>query len=173
MVKRSIDQKLRSRNFEASNERIEIGAVIKNRRGQRGVERVPGDCWQKRAKKTVFKKKSCCFRTMRISVQDRHQRPLFPLKHRQKRMVEILREKGLSEGPVHLGGYLDNRPEITSKVSAPRHLVIFGILPKVECHGKLRTKRYPWFIDKLFKLSYTNISNISVAGRRPFRINKK
>ena len=39
VVKRSIDQKLRSRNFDARSERIEAGAVSANRRGQRGVER--------------------------------------------------------------------------------------------------------------------------------------
>ena len=39
MVKRSTDQKLRSRNFDARNERIETGAVVKNRRDQLGVER--------------------------------------------------------------------------------------------------------------------------------------
>ena len=33
MVKRSIDQKLRLRNFDARNERIETGAVVTNRRG--------------------------------------------------------------------------------------------------------------------------------------------
>ena len=39
MVKRSIDQKLRWRNFEARNGRIETGAVVKNHRGQSSVER--------------------------------------------------------------------------------------------------------------------------------------
>ena len=33
MVKRSIDQKLRLRNFDARNERIESGAVVAIRRG--------------------------------------------------------------------------------------------------------------------------------------------
>ena len=31
-------------------------------------------------------------------------------------------------------------------------------------HGELRTNRCPWFIDKLLKLSYTYISNISITG---------
>ena len=39
MVKRSIDQKLRLRNFYARNERVETAAAVTNRRGQRGVER--------------------------------------------------------------------------------------------------------------------------------------
>ena len=37
MVKRSIGQKLGSRNFDVRSERIETGAVVTNRRGQRGV----------------------------------------------------------------------------------------------------------------------------------------
>ena len=38
MVKRSIDQKHRLRNFDARHGRIETGAVIKNRKGMSGVE---------------------------------------------------------------------------------------------------------------------------------------
>ena len=44
-------------------------------------------------------------------------------------------------------------------------------------HGELRTNRCPWFIDKLFKLSNTYISNISIEGSSgsyiAFRISKK
>ena len=39
MVKRSIHQKLRLRDFDARNERIETGAVVTSRRGSSGVER--------------------------------------------------------------------------------------------------------------------------------------
>ena len=38
MVKRSIDQKLRLRNFDVRNGKIETGAVIKNRKGLSEVE---------------------------------------------------------------------------------------------------------------------------------------
>ena len=38
MVKRSIDQKLRLRNFDVRHGRVETGAVVKNRQGMRGVE---------------------------------------------------------------------------------------------------------------------------------------
>ena len=38
MVKRSIDQKLRLRNFDAKHGRIETGAVVKSRKGLNGVE---------------------------------------------------------------------------------------------------------------------------------------
>ena len=46
IVKRSIQQKLRLRNFDARNERIETGAVVKKHRSQRGVERGKGICYQ-------------------------------------------------------------------------------------------------------------------------------
>ena len=62
VVKRSIDQKLRSRNFEARNERIEKRAVVKNRRDQRSVERGPGECWQRKAQGQCLKGNNCSFR---------------------------------------------------------------------------------------------------------------
>ena len=39
MVKRRQDQKLRLRNLDASNERIETGAMVSSRRGLSGIER--------------------------------------------------------------------------------------------------------------------------------------
>ena len=41
--------------------------------------------------------------TTKISVQNRHQNPLLPLNHQQKRMVEVPREERVSEARVHLG----------------------------------------------------------------------
>ena len=38
--------------------------------------------------------------TMRISVQNRHQCPLLPLNHRQKKMVNTIREEGVLEAAV-------------------------------------------------------------------------
>ena len=46
MVKRSIDQKLRLRNFDARHGRIESGAVVRNRKGMSGVEGGEGTCYQ-------------------------------------------------------------------------------------------------------------------------------
>ena len=62
MVKRSIDQKLLFRNFDASNERIEPGALATNRRGQRGIERGNGVCYQWKAKVQCSREDSCSFR---------------------------------------------------------------------------------------------------------------
>ena len=46
MVERSIDQKLRLRNFDARYEKIETGAVVKSHRGLSGVARGKGICYQ-------------------------------------------------------------------------------------------------------------------------------
>ena len=62
MVKRSIDQKLRLRNFVAINERLETGAVVTNRRCQRGIERGQGVCYQWKAKGQCSRGDKCSFR---------------------------------------------------------------------------------------------------------------
>ena len=46
MVKRSLDQKLRLRNFDARHRRIGTGAVVKNWKGMNGVEEGKGTCYQ-------------------------------------------------------------------------------------------------------------------------------
>ena len=46
MVKRSIDQELRLRNFDARHGRIESGAVVENRKGLIGAEGGKGTCYQ-------------------------------------------------------------------------------------------------------------------------------
>ena len=61
MVKRSIDQKLRFRNADARNDRIETGAVVTNRRGQRGVDRGQGECYQWKAKGQCSRGDKCSF----------------------------------------------------------------------------------------------------------------
>ena len=61
MVKRSIDQKLGLRNFGARNERIETGPVVTSRRGQRGIERGQGECYQRKAKGECSRGDQCSF----------------------------------------------------------------------------------------------------------------
>ena len=59
MVKRSIDQKLRSRNFDVRHGRIETGAVVKNRKGLSGVEGGKGMCYQWKEKGQCSKGDQC------------------------------------------------------------------------------------------------------------------
>ena len=62
MVKRSIDQELRLRNFDARNEKIETGAVVTSRRGLSGMERGKGTCYQWKAKGWCVRGNQCSFR---------------------------------------------------------------------------------------------------------------
>ena len=62
MVKRSTDQKLRLRNFDARHGRIETGAVVKSRKGLSGVERGKGTNYQWKEKSQCSKGDQCSFR---------------------------------------------------------------------------------------------------------------
>ena len=62
MVKRSIDQKLRVRNFDARHGRLETGAVVKNRTGLTSVEGGKGICDQWQEKDQCSKGDKCSFR---------------------------------------------------------------------------------------------------------------
>ena len=62
MVKRSVDQKLRLRNFAARHGRIESGAVVKRRKGFIGVEGGKGFCYQWKEKDQCSNGDQCSFR---------------------------------------------------------------------------------------------------------------
>ena len=46
MVKRSIEQDLRIRNFEARNGNLERNAVVKDQETKQRGQRILGDCWK-------------------------------------------------------------------------------------------------------------------------------
>ena len=62
MVKRSIEQNLRIKNFEARNGNHERNAVVKNRGTRQRAQRTPGDCWQWKANGQCSKGDNCSFR---------------------------------------------------------------------------------------------------------------
>ena len=62
MVKRSIEQNLRNKNFEARNGNYETSAVVKNQGTKQRGQRSPGDCWQWKANGQCSKRDSCSFR---------------------------------------------------------------------------------------------------------------
>ena len=72
MVKRSIDQKLRLRNFDTGHGKIESGAVIKSRKGLSGVEGGKGICQQWKEKGQCSQGDRCSFRQ---ESQGRAQKP--------------------------------------------------------------------------------------------------
>ena len=96
MVKRSVDQKLRLRNYDARNEKIETGAVVTSRWGLSGIERVKGICHQWKAKCQCSRGDQCSFQ----HDEDKRARP-------------TPENAPPSEAGVHLGRSLDSRAELS------------------------------------------------------------
>ena len=62
MVKRSIEQKLRMKNFEARSGNFETSAVVKNPGAKQREQRSLGNCWQWKANGQCSKGDNCSFR---------------------------------------------------------------------------------------------------------------
>ena len=62
MVKRSIDQDVRNRNFGARNGNYDRNAVVKNQGTKQRVQRILGDCWQWETNGQCSKGDNCSFR---------------------------------------------------------------------------------------------------------------
>ena len=62
MVKRSIEQSWRMKNFEARNGNYETNAVVKKQRVKQREQRSVGDCWQWTANGQCSKGDNCSFR---------------------------------------------------------------------------------------------------------------
>ena len=62
MVKRSIEQDIRNKNFGARNGNYEKNAVVKNPVTKQRVQRFLGDCWQWKANGQCSKGDNCSFR---------------------------------------------------------------------------------------------------------------
>ena len=62
MVKRSIEQNLRIKNFEARNGNYEKNAVVKNQGTKQRVQRILGNCWQWETNGQCVKGDNCGFR---------------------------------------------------------------------------------------------------------------
>ena len=75
MVKRSIEQEIRNKNFGARSGNYETNAVVKNQGTKHRKQRSLEDCWQRNANGAVFlKETSAVSGTIWISVQNRHSR---------------------------------------------------------------------------------------------------
>ena len=62
MVKRSIEQEIRNKNFGARNGNFEKNAVVKNQGTQQRAQRILGDCWQWETNGQCVKGNNCSFR---------------------------------------------------------------------------------------------------------------
>ena len=62
MVKRSIEQEIRNKNFGSINGNFEKNAVVKNQGTKKRVQRILGDCWQWETNGQCVKGDNCSFR---------------------------------------------------------------------------------------------------------------
>ena len=62
MVKRSIEQEIRYKNFGARSGNFEKNAVVKNHETKQRVQRILGDCWQWETNGQCVKGNNCSFR---------------------------------------------------------------------------------------------------------------
>ena len=62
VVKRSIEQEIRNKNFRARSRNFEKNAVVKNQGTKQRVQRILGDCWQWEANGQCVKGDNCSFR---------------------------------------------------------------------------------------------------------------
>ena len=62
LVKRSIEQEIRNKNFEARSGNFEKNAVVKNPGTKQRVQRILGDCWQWETNGQCVKGDNCSFR---------------------------------------------------------------------------------------------------------------
>ena len=62
MVKRSIEQEIRNKNFGSTNGNFEKNAVVKNQGTKQRVQRILGDCWQWETNGQCVKGDNCSFR---------------------------------------------------------------------------------------------------------------
>ena len=62
MVKRSIEQEIRNKNFGARSGNFEKNAVVKNQGIKQRVQRILGDCWQWETNGQCVKGNNCSFR---------------------------------------------------------------------------------------------------------------
>ena len=73
MVKRSIEQEIRNKNFGARSGNFEKNAVVKNQGTKQRVQRILGDCWQWEANgSSVLKETIAVSATISISVEKLH-----------------------------------------------------------------------------------------------------
>ena len=62
MVKRSVEQDIRNKNFGIRNGNFEKNAVVKNQGTKQRLQRILGDCWQWETNGQCVKGDNCSFR---------------------------------------------------------------------------------------------------------------
>ena len=136
MVKRSIEQEIRNKNFGARNGNYEKNAVVNNQGTKQRVQRILGDCWQWETNGQCPEGDNCSFRPdINKRGKVHHQIRLRILSC--SRMSENHREPEVPEGKVPVVECLDGLARITLKELAITHFVKSGTLQNA-CSTKTR-----------------------------------
>ena len=104
--------------FKKINVAVEISTPETRKLRQEQVSRIAGvnvvlkedkeNAINGKQKDSVREETNVVSGTMKISVRNQHQKPLHPLSHQHKEMVEVRREKETSEARVRLGRPIDS-----------------------------------------------------------------
>ena len=125
MVRRSIEQNLRIKNFEARNGNFETSAVVKNQGQNRVNKELQEIVGSGKPTGSVLKRTIVVSVTILISVQKQHSRILLRVLS-CKRMREMRREPEVPEAKVPVEECFDCPTRITSKELAPLNSVKNG-----------------------------------------------
>ena len=137
MVKRSIEQEIRNKNFGTRNGNFEKNAVVKNQGTKQRVQRILGDVGNGKPTGSALKETIAVSATIRISVEKLHHQIRLRI-FSCSRMSENHREP---EVPVV--ECLDGLARITSKELAITHFVNSGIL-RCACSKRQRVVARFW-----------------------------
>ena len=127
MVKRSIEQEIRNKNFWIRSGNFEKNAVVKNQGTKQRVQRILGDCWQWETNGQCVKGDNCSFRhdmNKRGKSSPSNPSPNSFMQQNDKNH----REPEVPEEEVPVVECLDGLARITSKELAITHFVKNGTL---------------------------------------------
>ena len=127
MVKRSIEQDLRMKNFEARNGNYERNVVVKNQGTKQRGQRILGDCWQCEANGQCSRGDKCSFRHDINKRGKMTQSNPSPTSFMQQNERKASRTRSPRE-KVPVAECLDGFARITSKELASTHSVKSGTL---------------------------------------------
>ena len=149
MVKRSIEQEIRNKNFEDRNGHYERNAVVKNQETEQRGQRSLGDCWQWKTDGQCSKGDNCSFRhddNKRGEVTPSNPSPNSFMQQKERKASRT-RSPG-EEAPVI--ECIDVLARITSKELATTHFVKSGTLQNA-CFSR------PRVVADLVKSAHTHI----------------
>ena len=138
MVKRSIEQDIRNKNFGMRNGNFEKNAVVKNQGTKQRVQRILGDCWQWETNGQCVKGDNCSFRhdiNKRGKSSPSNPSPNSFMQQNERKSSRT-REPEVPEEKVPVVECLDGLARITSKELAITHFVKSGILQNACSTGR-------------------------------------